>query len=92
VELLTAGADCRLVSVALLTCQLGYEYLNVPSTIGAAIPEFGHVVSILNSAEPEGVTAQVFGLGRAREAIRAATSRTDLWSPYRPTKSVNRSN
>jgi len=41
VELLTVGADRRLVIVALLGRHLlWYEHLNVPSTIGTAIPKW----------------------------------------------------
>ena len=38
-ELLTAGADYHLVSVALVGSHLWHGHLNVPSTIGTAINE-----------------------------------------------------
>ena len=44
---LTARADYRMARVALVRAHVFDERINVPSTIGAVIPEFGHVVSIL---------------------------------------------
>ena len=44
VELLTVGADCRLVSVPLAGGYLRYERLNVPPAIGTAITEWEHSI------------------------------------------------
>ncbi len=86
-KLPTVRADYRMARVTLVGAHHSDERIDVRSAIGTAIPELSHVVRPL-SRDPAagGVTAQVFGLGRAREAIRAATSTTDLSPRYRPTK------
>jgi hypothetical protein len=64
-KLLAVGADYRLPEVALVRAHVFDDRINVPSTIGAPIPEFGHVVSILKLRKGC-VTAQVFGAGEGK--------------------------